>query len=273
MSSMPLLPTHVDAPVVDCHAHVWNQDMPLAATAWHRPPGEATIEQYVATLDAHGVTFAVLAAASIHGTYNDYMIEACRRHKRLRTTVILKPDAPLRQMKELAANGAVGVRLQLRNVKDVPDLTSPEYRQFLGRIADLGWHVHLHDDSFRLPNYLDALEASGVNLVVDHFGRPDRGIDEPGFQRVLRSVEKGRTWVKLSASFRLPSEDLRVQAANTLLQHAGPERLLWGSDWPFAAFETTMDYGQAVASLQRLVPDPVARRRIGCETPLKLYFT
>lgn len=270
---MPIPPTHIDAPVVDCHAHVWHQDMPLAATAWHRPPGEATIEQYVATLDAHGVTFAVLAAASIYGTCNEYAIEACRRHERLRTTVILEPDTPPRHMRELAAKGVVGVRLQLRNVSDVPDLASPEYRLFLRRAADLGWHVHVHDDAHRLPDYLDTLEAAGVDLVVDHFGRPDRGTDDPGFQRVLRSVEKGRTWVKLSASFRLPTEELRVQATSELLRHAGPERLLWGSDWPFAAFETTMDYGQAVASLHRLVPDPAARRRIGCETPLKLYFS
>jgi len=264
-----------DAPVVDAHAHVWTADMQLAPTAWHQPPQEASIEQYVRTLDAHGVLFAVIAAASIYGTFNEYMLEACRRHRRLRTTVILRPDHPWDDMKALSARGVVGVRFQWRNVQDVPDLASPEYRKFLGRIADLGWHVHLHDDGARLPRYLDALEASGVKLVVDHFGRPDpqEGVAGAGFQRLLRSVEKGRTWVKLSASFRLPSEQLRVDAASTLLRHAGPERLVWGSDWPFAAFESSMDYGQAVGSLTRLVPDPAARRRIGCETPLQLYFT
>jgi predicted TIM-barrel fold metal-dependent hydrolase len=264
-----------EAPVVDAHAHVWKADMALAPTAWHRPPGEATIEQYVQTLDDHGVTLAVLAAASIYGTDNSYMLEACRRHKRLRTTVIVDPQASVDQLKEMAADGAIGIRLQLRNVKELPDLTSPAWRRHLKNVADLGWHVHVHDDSPRLPQVLDALEACGAKLVVDHFGRPDaqQGLDCPGFQRVLRSIETGRTWVKLSASFRLASEPLRVQAAQALLRHAGPERLLWGSDWPFAAFESTMDYGQAVDSLTRLVPDPLARRRIGCETPLKLYFT
>jgi predicted TIM-barrel fold metal-dependent hydrolase len=51
-----------DAPIVDSHAHVYTTDMPLSATAWHKPPADATIEQYVATLDQHGVKYAVLAA-------------------------------------------------------------------------------------------------------------------------------------------------------------------------------------------------------------------
>jgi predicted TIM-barrel fold metal-dependent hydrolase len=267
-------PIH-EAPMVDSHAHVWSADMPLAPTAWHRPPGEATIEQYVQTLDAHGVTFAVLAAASIFGTYNDYMLEACRRHKRFRTTVIVSPETSMEELKRLDAGGAIGIRIQMRNVKEPPDLNTPAWRTHLRNVADLGWHVHLHDDSARLPLYLDALEASGVKLVIDHFARPDaqKGLQCPGFQRALRSVETGRTWVKLSASFRLASEQLRVEATEAWMRHAGPERLLWGSDWPFAAFESTMDYGQAVDSLTRLVPDAEVRRRIGCDTPLKLYFT
>ena len=32
-------------------------------------------------------------------------------------------------------------------------------------------------------------------------------------------------------------------------------------------------YGQALDSLARLVPDPVARRQIGSQTPLELYFS
>src|SRR5688572_32644984 len=92
-----------DAPIVDSHAHVWTTDMPLSATAWHKPPADATIEQYVATLDKHGVKYAVLAAASLFDDYNEYSIEATRRHKRLRTTAIVKPTIDpyvMRMMKD-----------------------------------------------------------------------------------------------------------------------------------------------------------------------------
>lgn len=265
-----------DAPVVDAHAHAFTLDMPLAPTAWHAPPAAAPIEDYLAALDAHGITFGVLSAATLFGHYNDYAIEACRRNRRLRTTVILAPETSAREMRAMAADGVVGVRFQWRHVRDVPDLDSAAYRVFLKRIADLNWQVHLHDDSGRLAPYLDALERAGVHIVVEHFGRPDPqsgGLDCPGFQRVLRSVETGRTWVKLASAFRLATPQLAKVAASELLRHAGPERLLWGSDWPFAAFESSVDYAQVLEDFRRLVPDPAARRRIACETPLRLFFT
>lgn len=264
-----------DVAVVDAHAHVFDFATPLAPGAWHRPAAEATIEQYLALLDAHGVRRGVLAAASIYGTNNGYALDACRRHaQRLRTTVILDPECSLAEMKSLAASGAVGIRLQWRNVAKTPDLASPTWRAFLHRIAKLDWHVELHDDSARLAHPLAALEAAGVKIVVDHFGRPGEGagIRCPGFQRLLRSIETGRTWVKLSSAFRLVSPQLAIDAAQALLRCAGPERLMWGSDWPFAAFESTIDYGQTLATFEDWVPDAAARRRIGSETPLAFYF-
>lgn len=263
-----------DTPVVDTHAHVFSARTPLAPGAWHRPAAEATVEQFLAVLDAHGVQHAVLAAASIYGTNNHDALRACR-HPRLRTTIILDPDCPASDMQAMAASGVVGVRLQWRNVAGTPDLASPVWRRFLARVSELDWHVELHDDSARLARPLDALEAAGVKVVVDHFGRPDarQGIRCPGFQRLLRSVEGGRTWVKLSAGFRLATPTLAVEAADALLRHAKPERLMWGSDWPFAAFESTMDYDQAVAGLAAWVPDADDRRRIGADTPLAFYFS
>lgn len=268
----PEAPTHT---IIDTHAHVFSTSMPLAEGAWHRPQANADARQYVDTLDAHGIGFGILAAASISGTNNDYPLAACAEQPRLKTTVMLAPDCPLEKMKALAGQGAVGVRFQWRNVQDVPDLASHEYKGFLRNIAELDWHVQLHDDGFRLPAYLPALEAAGVNIVVDHFGRPDLkdGIAGEGFQRLLRSIERGRTWVKLSAPFRLESELLVRQAGEALLKHAGPERLMWGSDWPFAAFESRFSYRQALEMLHTLVPDAATRQRIACDTALQFYFT
>jgi predicted TIM-barrel fold metal-dependent hydrolase len=78
--------------------------------------------------------------------------------------------------------------------------------------------------------------------------------------------------VKLSAGYRLESPQVAIDCARALLAHAGPERLLWGSDWPFAAFEYTMRYEHAVASFRDWVSDANARRVIGGETPLRLFF-
>jgi predicted TIM-barrel fold metal-dependent hydrolase len=262
-----------DAPIVDSHAHVWTTDMPLSATAWHKPPADATIEQYIATLDRHGVQYGVLAAASLFDDYNEYSIEAARRHKRLRTTAILKPTTDPYVMRLMKDDGVVGVRFQWRNVKDQPDITTPEYRKFFRRVRDLDWHVHINQTADKLAAPIATLQAAGVKLVIDHFGHPQKGgVRCDGFQAVMRAIENGRTWVKLSAGYRLESPQVARDCAQALLAHAGPERLLWGSDWPFAAFEDTMRYEYAIAGFKEWIPDPAVRRIISGETPLRLYF-
>jgi len=261
------------APLVDSHAHVYTTDMPLVPTAWHKPPADATIEQYVATLDRHGVKYAVLAAASLFDDYNEYSIEAARRHPRLRTTVIVKPTIDPYVMRMMKDDGVVGVRLQWRNVKNLPDITTPEYQKLFRRVRDLDWHVHINQTADRLAEPMATLQAAGVKLVIDHFGHPQAcGAACPGFQAMLRAIDNGRTWVKLSAGYRLASAQVAHDCARALLAHAGPERLLWGSDWPFAAFEDTMRYEHAIESFTQWVPDANVRRVIGGETGLRLYF-
>ena len=173
-------------------------------------------------------------------------------------------------------DGFVGIRFQWRYLKETPDLTSPEYRMLLRRVADLDWHVQLHDDSHRLPPAIAAIEAAGVKtLVVDHFGRPTQpaGVNCPGFRALLAAIERGRTWVKLSAGYRLEPPPVATSYAAELLKVAGGDRLVWGSDWPFAAFENKVTYAQTIAALTEWVPDPATRRKIAGETALRLYFT
>src|SRR4051812_43441614 len=71
-------------PLVDSHAHIWGPSMPLIRAAWTRPDYAFPVETYLALLDAHGVSYGVIAAASLFGSYNDYTIAALRRFPRLR---------------------------------------------------------------------------------------------------------------------------------------------------------------------------------------------
>ena len=120
-----------------------------------------------------------------------------------------------------------------------------------------------------------ALQQSGAKLVIDHLGHLDtpEGVNGEGFKSILAAVERGRTWVKLSGGFRFNPPAAAAQYAEALLRHAGAERLVWGSDWPFAAHEDAVTYADTIATLHQWVPDAAVRRRIGGETPLRLYFT
>lgn len=275
-----------DPPLVDAHAHIFTPDMPLAADAWLVPDHAFTAEDYLALLDAHGVRYGVIAAISIYGRYNDYTIETLRRQPRLRGTVNVDPATDRYLLERMKADGVVGVRLQLSRRKELPDLGGEDYRLLLRRVRDLDWHVHLAIEGRHMPTVLPQLEASGARIVLDHFGHPDprEGAASPGFEAVLRSIARGRTWVKLSAGYRLTwlprregppdpgAMELAREAAARLLSEAGPERLLWGSDAPFVGHESSIAYADTIASFAEWVPQAAIRRRIG-DTARQFYFS
>jgi predicted TIM-barrel fold metal-dependent hydrolase len=262
-----------DSPIVDAHFHLWMRDHPLTPTAWHAPPTDAPVENLLAAHDQVGVLFGVVAAASIHGEYRDYIRAALKAHRRLRATAVLSPQTEQSRMEELNAEGFVGVRLMWSLSENVPDIGGPEFRRFLGRVADLGWHVHLVDRPERYAASIAAIEASGARLVIDHMGHIERpeGINHPGFKAILAAIERGNTWAKVSGRFRFKTPEEGNAYAAELLRVGGGDRILWGSDWPFAAFESKVTYTKVLADYYDIVPDASLRRRID-RTALKLYF-
>jgi predicted TIM-barrel fold metal-dependent hydrolase len=258
---------------IDAHVHVFTTDMPLIDNPRHAPKYSFTHEELIATLDKHGVERAVIAAASPWGDYNDYILAACRAHpKRLRGTAIVKPTVDRFTLEAMGRDGFVGVRLPFIGLPKLPDITTFDYRALFRRLADLDWHVHPHVEGDDLPKILPTLEASGMKIVVDHLGRPnaETGINSEGFKALLRSIEKGRTWVKVSGGYRLGPKS--VDTARELLRIAGPDRLLWASDCPFVGHEGQFPYQATIDWLNDAVPDAAARAKIFGETALKLYF-
>lgn len=263
-----------DAPLIDSHLHVWTRDQPLTDAAWHSPPTNAPREECIRELDENGVVFAVIAAASIHGDYYDYVRDTLRAHKRFRATAVLRPTTDIYQMERMRDEGFVGVRLMFSMSDEIPDITTGDYRLFFRRVADLGWHVHLVDRPERIAHSIATVEASGAKLVIDHMGHliTPEGKNHEGFKSILAAVERGNTWVKVSGRFRFIPPESADQLAKELLKVGGGDRILWGSDWPFAAYEETVTYKSVLADYHHLVPDAAMRRKID-ETGLRFYFT
>lgn len=273
------------APIVDCHAHVFTRDLPLVGDAWTAPAYDYTPEDYLADLDRHGVHFGVLSGLSISGTYNEYTIAAARLSPRLRATAIVAPDTDPYVLRRMRDDGVVGIRFQLVRRAILPDFADEAHRLLLRRVRDLDWHVHVALEGERMQAVLPALEASGVRLVLDHFAHPEpaKGVACAGFRAALDSVQRGRTWIKLAAGFRLAgpdtwrepditrSEAIAETVAAELLAKVGPGRLLWGSDAPFVGYEGRMTYDRALAQLDRWAPDPATRRALS-DTALRFYF-
>ena len=54
-----------ETPLVDAHVHVFTQDMPLVDNPRHAPTYSFTVEQLIATMDAHGVQFGVITDTTL----------------------------------------------------------------------------------------------------------------------------------------------------------------------------------------------------------------
>jgi len=257
-------------PTVDTHAHVFRRDLPMSPEAITLPHHDFELDEYEAILDRHGVQYACIAAPSFLGSYNDYTLAAIAERPRFKTTVILDPNTDPYILRLMDRDRAEGVRLSWRNLKTLPDLTSYEWTRFLRRLADIGWHVHLHIDGQRLPQVLPALQAAPVNLIVDHFGRPDPalGAKSEGFEALLRAFDTGRTFVKLSGGFRIGCDPAPLAAR--LLDAGGPEHLVWGSDCPFTDFADKVTYQSVLDAYAAWVPDAANRAAIN-RTAKALY--
>ena len=84
--------------------------MPFTANAWKKPAYSHTVEQFLGEMDAHGVRYGVIAAASLFGTYNDYYREAVRQHPRLRATAIVEPGIGFETLAAMQADSAIALQ-------------------------------------------------------------------------------------------------------------------------------------------------------------------
>ena len=266
-------PQIIDPPLIDCHAHIWGPDMPFVSTAWSRPDYVYSTEDFLADLDAHGILFGVIAAASLFGTYNDYVIRALRQHKRLRGTAIVDPDIELYSLEKMRADGIVGVRLQWFFMDPLPDMGDAAFQRLCARLRDLDMHIHLNIEGARLNEVAARILDTGVRLVIDHYGWHDFGprLAAQSYQDMLRLLDRGNAWVKLGCGYVRPDRDLPRAYAQDLLARFGPERLLWGSNSPFVGHEDSASYAMTIEEFHDIVPDADVRRAIG-ENGYHFYF-
>jgi len=262
--------SHTRQPLlVDAHVHIYRKTDPTLPGCPDISPAEFTAEQLDATLAQHGVQGCVIAAGSLWGDCNDYICESVRTRPAWRGTVILNPaTADRHSMERMAQDGIVGVRFAWAGMATLPDLDSWEYRKLLFRVAELDWHVHILLEGPRLPLLLPRLHQAGVKIVLDHLGRPERE-DSEAFNAIVQSIERGRTWLKLSGKQRLGPRANEI--ARAMLRTVRRDRIVWGSDCPFVGLEP-VTYRSAVDWLAELVPDPIERRTIGTDNALALYF-
>ncbi|MFL9875092.1 amidohydrolase family protein [Paraburkholderia megapolitana] len=262
---------------IDTHAHVFLKNLPLVAGHRYSISYDAPLERYLALLDAHRMSNGVLIQPSFLGTDNTYLLAALKQYpQRLRGIVVLDPATDVERIAEWSQAGARGIRLNLIDHPD-PDFSTQTWRTLFPRLREEGWQIELHAEARRLPALLPPLLAEGIDISIDHFGRPDPklGAADPGFRYLLTTAGSGRVWVKISGAYRNDApgrwQATGLQLIQPLRETFGPRRLLWGSDWPHVGYESSINYDVAYAYMEQLLPDAEERRQVLVDTPAALF--
>jgi 2-pyrone-4,6-dicarboxylate lactonase len=114
-------------------------------------------------------------------------------------------------------------------------------------------------------------------VSFDHlaFMRAEEGIEQPAFQALLRLLQDGNSWVKLSGAYRVSGIAEQYEAVLPLardIMTTRPDRVVWGSDWPHVGQISKMPHTTPLLDLLRdWVPGEAERHRVLVENPATLY--
>ena len=254
--------------------HVYEDRFPLVPQATFKPP-HAPLADYRAVQRALGLSRAVLVQPSGYGFDNRCMLEALHElGDSVRAVAIVPTDVADAELERLTRAGVRGIRYFL-----LPGGLLPweSLEPMAARVAGFGWHVQAQFDGRELPRYEAMLAHLPVKLVIDHNGKflEPVATDHPGFLSLLRLLEGGNTWVKLSAPYETSKlgppryDDVGILAK--ALVEARPDRCVWASNWPHPNRNPPPDTGELLDLLWEWAPNDETRRRILVDNPAQLY--
>jgi 2-pyrone-4,6-dicarboxylate lactonase len=262
--------------ICDCHFHVFGPPdrFPILPTSNYRPP-VVSIADHERIFKPLGIRRVVFIQPSCYGTDNSCMLEAMYpMGQRARAVVAISPDISDAELQAMHNAGARGVRL---NAVHGSTVSSGHLRDVARKLKPLGWHLQVHVPMGKLPEIAESLLGTDLPVVIDHFGTPDpsQGLEQPTYRTLAQMLKTGRCWVKLSAPFRVskaawPYANM-IPFAQTLLR-LRPDRMVWGSDWPYIHFidKVPGDYNP-LQFLQEVIADRGLLKTVLCDNSRRLY--
>ena len=288
--------------IVDAHHHLW--DLSVRDQDWITGPALAPLrrdfllDDYRPLAEAHGVAASVvvqtvtvpgetpellaLAEASdlIAGVVGWTDLTAPDVADRIAVLGERPGGGKLASGGKLAGGGKlVGLRHQVQSEPDPDWLTRPDVLRGLAAVARAGLAYDLVITARQLPAAARAAAAvPDLRFVLDHLGKPPvaSGRTEPWAQDLRRLAALPNTSAKLSGLVteadwhRWRVADLRPYAA-AALDAFGPDRLMFGSDWPVCTLAGS--YFDVLAAARDLTAElsPAEREAVFSGTATSVY--
>jgi L-fuconolactonase len=233
--------------IVDAHFHCWRLArgdygwLTPALGALHR---DITVEDWQREAQPLGVSTGVLVQAAPTEAETAFLLAQAARHDAVRGVVgwvdLLAADAPQRIARLAAGQPKLkGLRPMLHDIDDADWILQPALTPALEAMAAHG----LVFDALVKPLHLPRVQRlckrhPQLQIVIDHGAKPDiAGAQWQPWADALQQIAATTSAVcKLSGLLTeagpRPVRDAARRWAEHLLQTFGPQRVLWGSDWP-----------------------------------------
>jgi 2-pyrone-4,6-dicarboxylate lactonase len=237
---------------------------------------DALPETFFALIDKLGLSTGVIVSPGGYGLSYAMLADVLTKYpKRFRGIALVRADIPASELKRLTSLGVRGMRM-MSNARGqhVPNYS----KEMAARVHEHGWHIQFYPHGTDIAEYADKLLELKNDIVLDHFASipAEGGTEQLAVKAVLKMLDTGRVWLKLSGPMRCTLQNLPYPSvtplAHLFVRHA-PERMVWGSDWPHVNLDgrEMPNDGDLLDLLLEWVPDAAVRNRILSQNANKLY--
>jgi D-galactarolactone isomerase len=269
----PLLKTPPHA--CDTHMHIYDSRFP---TVGGTPlPADASVADYRQLMGWLGLERVVVVQPNAYGDDNSVTMQAVADlGPSARAVVVVKPGVSDAELARLTEGGACAIRFMALHGGTLPLELLDE---MTARVIPFGWSAVVQLDGRNFPDYEAQLRRLKCPFTIDHIGKflEPVATDHAAFKSLLRIVDTGRCWVKLSAPYETsksgaPAYEDVGRLAKALVK-AAPERMLWASNWPHAQADKFgyPDDAGLLDLLREWAPDEQTQTRILATNPAELY--
>jgi len=259
----------------DTHIHIYDSAAPAAENTFR--PGHFPVEDYRAMQKRLGLERVIIVQPNAYADDNRVTLAAIQAlGAGAKGVAVVRPRVTDAELERLTKGGICALRIMTLHGGtlgfDVMD-------ELMARVHPLGWHANIQLDGRELPKFEAQIKRLPGKFVIDHTGKFLEPVDvsSDAFKSLLRLVDTGRCWVKLSAPYETsktgaPKYEDVGRLAKALVKHA-PERMLWASNWPHSSARKPAPPDDA--ALLELLADwarqEQTRTRILSENPAELY--
>jgi D-galactarolactone isomerase len=266
----------VPAGAVDTHMHVYHAEVP-PQPGGPPLPGDYREDKYQAMRDALGFQRVVVVQPNAYQFDNSVALKAMKAlgpgAKGIAVVNETTPEAEIDRLTKAGMTGARFFQLQWGAVNFT------RLHAVMPRVQPFDWIANLQLDGRELPQWEESIRRLPGRFIIDHIGKflEPVTVDSAPFKSLLRLLDTGRCWVKISGSYETSKtgapkyEDVGV-LVKAMVRHA-PERMIWASNWPHpsAPKDAVPDDADLLDLLLDWAPDDATRRKILVDNPVALF--